>query len=121
MIIRQMRQVFGRGLLVVMLTTLLSPTVGWGMVATPDQLAHAGVSKSIDEHDHDHGPLDNHDHQDAHSFIGHVLTHMPFGYCYELQVSVTLGKQPEFPDQQFSIRRATLVRPFRPPRSFLFA
>lgn len=77
------RQLLTHALLALMLATFLSPTLGWGMVASHDTLAH-GISavERVDlHHDHDHHqpsiPDDTHDHQDAHTSIGHLLSHMP--------------------------------------------
>jgi hypothetical protein len=60
-----------RALVVAMFLTLISPHLGWQMVASHDDLTHALTVSTHDEsvpHDHDH---------EAHGFLGHLLSHMP--------------------------------------------
>jgi hypothetical protein len=72
--------------LVFMLVTFLSPMLGWAMVASHEELAHAAAVLADREPerdhfgaaDHDHGLPPDHDHTDPHSFIGHLFSHMPF-------------------------------------------
>jgi hypothetical protein len=79
------RYLYPRILLVMMLVTFLSPSMGWGTVASHEQLTHATVEIDWEELEHGHShdnhhsslPDESHDYQDAHSSIGHLLAHMP--------------------------------------------
>jgi hypothetical protein len=100
-----------RILLFVMLATFLSPSLGWQMIASHEQLEHAGVSLAISDHANE-----NDDHSDAHSSIGHVLTHMPIDLGATITIRPSLGKEPEPLSPQFSPRDTPPKAPFRPPR-----
>jgi hypothetical protein len=106
-----------------MLATLVSPTLGWGMIASHDQLAHsAAVLGHIDDrHDHNHGGSPHHEHQDPHSFMGHLLTHMPFHLCSSLQLLFFPADQREnLTEFRSPLGHNTFEPPFKPPRPFLF-
>jgi hypothetical protein len=71
---RSIRTAASRLLLFVLLVTFLSPSLGWQLLASHEQIEHERI-------EHAHAPAalhDNHDHEtDAHGHIGHLLTHMP--------------------------------------------
>lgn len=82
----RLRLLTSRLLLAVMLLTFLSPNFGWQVVAGHDLLSHEAVAEAVEHSPHDHDgdhdghdqpPPHGHDHEDAHSMIGHVLSHMP--------------------------------------------
>ncbi len=102
-----------RVLLFAMLATFLSPSLGWQMVASHDQLEHAGVAVSVAGHGHDD---DHDDHADAHSSIGHVLTHMPIDLAATTTIRFSPGNESELLSPQFSIHDTPPESHFRPPR-----
>ena len=102
-----------RVLLIAMLATFLSPSLGWQMVASHEQLEHAGVAVTVAGHDHDG---DHDDHADAHSSIGHVLTHMPIDLAATTTIRFSPGNESELLPPQFSVHDTPPESPFRPPR-----
>lgn len=103
-----------RVLLFAMLATFLSPSLGWQMVASHEQLEHAGVAVSVVDHEDDH-----HDHGDAHSSIGHLLTHMPIDLAATTTIRFSSGTEAELLSPQFSLHDTPPESPFRPPRPLL--
>ena len=93
--------------------------MGWQLVATHDELEHASahvVSSQV----HDAAGDAQHEHDDAHGFIGHLLGHLP-GFLSappilpkaDLASAIFIDVAPE-------VVRVALEPPFRPPRlSFL--
>ena len=118
---RRAQKITLRLVLFVMLASFLSPSFGLGLVASHAQLAHMWVGVEHAGHDHGHsGPQhDKQDHQDAHSSIGHLLTHM----SVDLLDLPSLGFSPQvqayLPDQDSLIHHNVTQPPFRPPRVFL--
>jgi hypothetical protein len=120
-----------RLLLALMLLTFLSPGFGWQVVAGHDLLAHAAAEAhghGHDDHDHDHdhhgavlaGGTAAHDHEDAHSMIGHVLSHMP-------AAAVSAALTPQLPyqpvmqglDPSLVMPASPPDQPYRPPQALL--
>lgn len=116
----------GRLLLEVMLLTFLSPSFGWQVIAGHDLLEHGPVAVEEEHHPHardgDHDDHDQpiphgHDHEDAHSMIGHVLSHMP-------AVTVSAALPPPLPHQpvlqggepSLAIPTVHPDLPYRPPQ-----
>jgi hypothetical protein len=96
----------------VLVATLLSPHFGWQMLASHDELEHvfAHSTQGGDaHHPHDHD-------SDAHSFLGHLLTHMPLIYTD----AVTLASIQRSPVETGVLRVMLHTRaadpPFIPPR-----
>lgn len=113
-----------RALLLIMLVTLLSPALGWGMVATHEQLSHGMENHHIavlhyDDHHHDRHH--DEDHQQAHSSIGHLFTHMPI----DLFIAPSLTIQPQIHPKTIFLRPAFVTvavkPPFRPPKPIPFS
>jgi hypothetical protein len=118
MIQRWFRSV-SRVMLTVMLITFLSPTMGWQLGATHDELEHASAHAASSGVRNDAGAAE-HEHDEAHGFIGHLLGHLPA--C--LSAPPTLPKadlaSAIFIDAACEVARVALEPPFRPPRlSFL--
>lgn len=107
------RLLASRVLLFAMLATFLSPSLGWQMVASHEQLEHASVAVSVAGHDHDG---DHDDHADAHSSIGHVLTHMPIDLGAATTIRFAPGKESALLSPQFSVHDTPPESHFRPPR-----
>jgi hypothetical protein len=118
---RRTRQSFLRFMLVVMLASFLSPSFGLGLVASHDQLAHASAGLEHADHDHQHsGPRhDKQDHQDAHSSIGHLLTHLSVSFFELPPMGIPAMAQAELPTLDARILPVALQPPFRPPRAIL--
>ena len=118
---RRAQQFFLRFVLLVMLSSFLSPSFGLGMVASHDQLAHASVGQGHADHEHDQpGPKhDAQDHQDAHSSIGHLLTHMPIGMFEMPHLAFPPLDQALLPIPESLVLSFESTPPFRPPRAFL--
>lgn len=96
----------------VLLATLLSPHFGWQMLASHDELEHV-LAHSTQGEDARH----HHDHEnDAHSLLGHLLTHMPLIYTD----AVTLAPIQRSPVEAGVLRVIVHTRaadpPFIPPR-----
>jgi hypothetical protein len=108
-----------KALLLVMLVTLLSPALGWGMVATHEQLSHGTASHDIEaahQHEHHHDEHSGDEHQHPHSSIGHLFTHMPI----DLFDITALSIQPQIHLKTSFLRPAFVTvavkPPFRPPK-----
>ena len=107
----RVRLLASRVLLFAMLATFLSPSLGWQMIASHEQLEHAGTSLSVLHHEGDHD-----DHGDAHGSIGHLLTHMPIHLATSGLFVLTSGGESELLAPQFSLHSSIPEAPFRPPR-----
>lgn len=124
---RRVLQSIARFTLAVMLATFLSPTLGWAMHASHDELAHAAAALAdhdatqADEHDHDHGLPAGHDHADPHSFIGHLFSHMPFSVSSAFLLPPAEGVASRLIVAADRIVSASLKPPFRPPLEISFA
>lgn len=109
-----------RVVLAAMLITFLSPTLGWQLVATHDELEHA-FGHPMPVQAHDEGGAAEHEHHDAHGFIGHLLGHLPAF----LSAPPTLPKADQassiFIDVAPVVAHVVLEPPFRPPRFSSFA
>jgi hypothetical protein len=97
-----------RILFIVMLSTFLSPNLGWHMTTSHDQLEHATT-----HHDQDHDEGDQHD---PHAFIGHLLTHMPMSITATFFDPLSPAPTAQLTAPQFSFSPSIPEPPFRPPR-----
>lgn len=111
------RSLIARVMFIVMLATFASPTFGWGMVATHDQLSH-GLSGTHVGEDHGGHHHDEHD-VNPHSSIGHMFTHMPVGLTSITSLAIQPQAQPEPAFLGQSIRVVALEPPLRPPKTAL--
>jgi len=118
---RRTRHYFLRFMLVVMLSSFLSPSFGLGLVASHDQLAHTSVNVEHVEHDHQHSGSqhDKQDHKDAHSSIGHLLTHLSISFFELPLMGIPPLAQAELQALDARILTIALQPPFRPPRAIL--
>lgn len=118
---RRARQLYSRILLVMMLATFLSPSLGWGMVASHEQLSDSITAADNTDfaHDHDHPsvPDDSHDHQDAHASIGHLLTHMSVSFFVPFCLDILPVAQSKSPFLHLAVLQADLEPLLRPPRT----
>lgn len=112
-----------RLMLFVLLGTFLMPSFAWQMVVSHEQAEHSQISQAMhdDTHAH-HDDTDQHHHDDenAHSQIGHLLSHMPL-----FVQSAWALPQIEKPRTFYPVRISNIFqpgpdRPFKPPIAFLF-
>jgi hypothetical protein len=123
---RRLRQRIARFTLAVMLVTFLSPTLGWAMLATHDELSHRAAALPEPEvdhdhampEDHDHGLPSGHDHADPHSFIGHLFSHMPFSLADGFELRPAGSVAIHLPMTAERIVSGSIKPPFRPPLGF---
>lgn len=115
-----------RFVLLVMLATFLSPSFGWGMVASHDQLEHAfagpehvSTGHGHPGHDATDTQSDSQDHQDAHTSIGHLLTHMSAGLFEMPRLDIPPRAQAELPAPSTLVLHIVPKPLFRPPRALL--
>lgn len=102
------RHCTARLLLALMLTSLLSPAMGWAMVADHHELAQAATAFGADgEHAHADG--------DAHAWFGHVLGHLPGAFAAEARLHLALTVEVELPEQLAVAAAFLSAPPLRPP------
>ena len=118
---RRTQQYVLRFMLMVMLASFLSPSFGLGLVASHDQLAHQSIGVEHTGHDHDQpsSQHDSQDHKDAHSSIGHLLTHLSISFFELPRMGIPPIAQAELPALDARILPVALQPPFRPPRAIL--
>lgn len=108
-------------MLAVMLVTFLSPMMGWGMIASHEQLAHSATGTDntvfVDDHHRPSTPDDVHDHQDAHASIGHLLTDMPVGLFATPSLDIQPVTQAKLPFLHLIALQADPEPLLRPPRT----
>lgn len=115
-----------RLLLALMMLTFLSPGFGREMVAAPEP--QADVVVTADQHDlgyQDEQPADKplaagHDHGygDAHTMVGHVLSHMPANFLMTVQVHVSpQGAVKPLMEPLLFIPSTPPDQPYRPPQT----
>lgn len=109
-----------RVVLAAMLITFLSPGLGWQLVATHDELEHAfGHPAPVPAHDD--GGAAEHEHHDAHGFIGHLLGHLP-AFLSAPPILPKADAAPSiFVEVAAVVRHVAFEPPFRPPRHSFFA
>lgn len=109
-----------RVLLTVALITFLSPSLGWQLVATHDELEH--MSAHVASHDlHDDSGNREHEHHDAHGFIGHLFGHLPVFLSAPPILPKADPARSDFADVALVVVHIALEPPFRPPRRSSFA
>jgi hypothetical protein len=86
------------------------------MIASHDQLAHAGMAVNDADHDDNGGPK-NHEHGNPHGFIGHLFTHMPLSFSSAPEIGAVLSEQADLPDPVYSLGHNFPEPPLRPPYS----
>jgi len=118
---RRSQQFSLRLMLVVMLVSFISPSFGLGLIASHDQLSHQFVGLEHTDHGHDQSGTqhDSPDHQDAHTSIGHLLTHLSISFFELPRMGIPPIAQTELPVLDARILPVALQPPFRPPRAFL--
>lgn len=124
--LKPLRRIVSRIMLLVMLATFVSPSLSWGLVVTHEPSSH-GISGSNHEelhgghiHGYNHDEENDVQHENPHSYIGHLFTHMPAGL---FSIS-TLVIQPQTPSKVAFLQEpfvtVDLAPPLRPPKPFLF-
>lgn len=110
--------------LVLMFMTFLSPTFGWQLVADHEELAHSSPTSFFEqEHHHpehadiiDVSSVHGHEHEDAHSMIGHMLSHMPISMVSPFEFAVVRSGMLTHTAPPLSVRLRLPEQPFRPPQ-----
>jgi len=105
-----------RLVLAAMLLTFLSPSFGWQLNATHDEIEH-GFANAIGEHHHDGDSGTSDDHEgEAHGAIGHLLGHLPAFLSSSPAVPDVPPATSYFAEVTPEWHRITPERPLRPPR-----
>lgn len=117
------QRLLSRIMFIVMLATFTSPSLGLGMVATHDQLSHGITSfdagKWHDDHHHHEPHDDDAQHQDPHSSIGHLFSHLPISLFGISPLVIQPQAQPEVSFLRQPFVTVALEPPLRPPKAFL--
>lgn len=109
--------------LMLMLLTFLSPTFGWQLTADHEELAHSSQTTFVKHNHHhpDHADIISlssvHEHEDAHSMIGHMLAHMPMTMVSPFEFVVVRSGMVRHIAPPMSVRLRLPEQPFRPPQS----
>jgi hypothetical protein len=113
----RLRQWVARFTLAALLATFLSPSFGMAMHATHDELSDmaVGLAASGEGHDHERGMPGKHDPLDPHSFIGHLLSHMPFSVVAAFVLPPTQSIALPLSITAERAVSGTVKPPFRPP------
>ncbi len=122
------RQLLTHCMLAMMLATFLSPTFGWGVVASHHQSVHGVGGAETDTHhahghafEHDHNrtgvPADVHEHPDAHASMGHLLSHLPAGLFEPPRLLVVPAAHAAIAFLTPPLPRTSPEPPLRPPKS----
>jgi hypothetical protein len=128
-------------MLVVMLATFASPSLGQGLMTThiwgatdsslatqhPSSQAATDSPASVSHDDHHRHHHDQHDgqhddgaqHQDAHGCIGHLFSHMPIGLFGVSTVDIQPQAQPRTTFLRQPVVRMATEPPLRPPKARL--
>lgn len=115
---RQIHSLATRLLLVVMIGTFLSPSLGWGMAASHGQLEHVDLALSVTEAEHEHHDEDEgHEHHEAHASVGHMLSHLPVDLSSATHLFFGTRSEADLPDLLFSIPHSVFEPPYRPPQA----
>ena len=116
-----------RLMLSVMLATFVSPSLSWGMIATHEQLSHGitdiGHEAQHGDHHHGHGHdyhQDDDSHQNPHSYIGHLFTHMPVGLFSISTLVIQPPTKSRITFLQHPLVTVDFAPPLRPPKPLLF-
>jgi len=113
-----------RLLLVVLISTFMSPSFAWQMIDSHHETTIASFIDNDDHHHHEHD-LHHHYHHDndaegdddsAHNQIGHLLSHLP---AVLHEVVVLPASSPEsitYPSFHSTFAYTATDPPFKPPR-----
>ncbi|MFA5826409.1 MAG: hypothetical protein WC825_10635 [Gallionellaceae bacterium] len=111
-----------RVLLVVLISTFMSPSFSWEMMDSHSEEANLSVmgdtahSEVIEAHHHHHGGEDD----AAHSQIGHLLSHLP-AVMHRIEVTnVSVSTSTVIPIEVCPFVQADTIPPYKPPRNVLF-
>ncbi len=98
----------------VALFTFLSPSLGWQLTATHEQLGDAAPALGVPDHDHD---SDDGEHDPAHGMMGHVLTHMPVHLATAMSMAAPDAAFCKLAAAEDPVYTTVPEPPFIPPRS----
>jgi len=105
-----------RLVLAAMLFTFLSPSFGWQVNATHDEIEHAFADVAVEQgHEHGSGTSDDHEGE-AHGAIGHLLGHLPAFLSSSPAVPDVPPVSSYFAEIAPQWHRIAFEPPLRPPR-----
>ncbi len=111
-----------RLLLVVLISTFMSPSFSWEMMDSHNEETNLSMmgdtahSEEIEAHHHHHGGEDD----AAHSQIGHLLSHLP-AVMHRIELTnVSVSTLTVTPIEVCPFVQADTIPPYKPPRNFLF-
>jgi len=111
-------------LLVVLISTFMSPGFAWHMIDSHNEMPHASVLADADNHAneaHHQHDADSDKDGNAHDNIGHLLSHLPI-VTHDIASLPTLQAcSAVYPMSLHAFVHATVEPPFKPPRNPLFA
>lgn len=108
-------------LLMVMIGTFFSPSIGLAMTAAHGQHGHAESDAMRDDDHERHHEQIPHEHHEAHASIGHLLTHLQADLSGDIRFAFEPQAEPALPALQFTLPRSVYEPPYRPPKSALLA
>lgn len=112
-----------RLLLVVLISTFMSPSFAWQMIDSHSEMPSASVAADADHHENDayhHHDGDGDEDDGAHSQIGHLLSHLP---AVMHNIAPLPVQQENTTTYSICLRTFSLAAtdpPFKPPRAFFF-
>jgi len=117
-----------RLLLVVLISTFMSPSFAWQMIDSHNETTIASLVGNDDHHHHENDLYHHHHHDDdgdgdddtAHSQIGHLLSHLPAMMHDIASLPVSQANSTAFPIFLQVFAYTATDPPFKPPRDFLF-
>lgn len=107
-----------RLLLVVLVSTFMSPSFAWQMIDSRNETTIASFSGNDDHHHHDddgEGDVDT-----THSQIGHLLSHLPVLMVDIAPLPVVQADASAFSACGIVFTFTATDPPYKPPRTFLF-
>ncbi len=117
-----------RLLLVVLISTFMSPSFAWQMIDSHNETTIASLAGNDDHHHHEDDLYHHHHHDEdgdgdddtAHSQIGHLLSHLPAVMHNIVLLATPQTNSTTFPVLLHVFTFTATDPPFKPPRDFLF-
>jgi len=116
-----------RLLLVVLVSTFMSPSFAWQMIDSHNETTIASLLGN-DDHHHEHDLYHHHHHDEdgegdddtAHSQIGHLLSHLPAVMRDIVALPMSVTNSSVFAICIVAFTYTTTDPPFKPPRNYLY-
>ncbi len=112
-----------RLLLVVLISTFMSPGFAWHMIDSHREMPQKPVTADTGNHESDvyHHHDDGDEDDDAHGNIGHLLSHLPVVMHGMASLPAPQADSAAYPTSLHTFPHAAVEPPFKPPRNSLFA